>query len=118
MSTKRIYISCPITLGNRNLNYFQAVDVEELLMMHNFAPLNPAHTMVVPFAWNGRFSETDWLERWFAWIETADAVLRLPGESCGANKECEYANSIGIPVVYSLPELLAWRQKRSVLVGT
>lgn len=38
-------------------------------------------------------------------LERCDAVLRLPGESPGADREVHYAISLGKPVYYGLEEL-------------
>jgi hypothetical protein len=111
---KRIYISGPITKGNRNQNYFQACEAEAELMRCGFAPLNPMQTMVLPFAWDGQFSHEQWLQRDFAWIEVSDAILRLPGESVGADMETEHAKKLGIPVFTDIGELHACAQRELV----
>ena len=103
---KRIYISGPITKGNRNHNYYQAVECERELMRLGFSPLNPMQTMVLPFAWDGEFSHEAWLDRDFAWIAVADAVLRLPGESAGGDLEVDFAIKNSVPVFYSIDILV------------
>lgn len=115
---KRVYISGPITKGNRNHNYFQALEAEAELMRNNFAPLNPMQTMVLPFAWDGEFDHARWLERDFAWIAVCDAVLRIPGESVGAEAEREFAEKCGIPVFCSLKDLMEWRLAREGVKAT
>ena len=107
---KRVYISGPITKGDRNWNYYQACDMEAELMRRGFAPLNPMQTMVLPFAWDGEFEHEQWLARDFAWIEVADAILRLPGESVGADAECQFAKDRGIPVFDTIIEIEHWRE--------
>ncbi len=42
-----------------------------------------------------------------AWIAHMDALLRLPGESQGADIEEETARALGLPVFYSIAELEA-----------
>jgi len=49
-----------------------------------------------------------WLPMDLAWIDRCDAVLRLPGESKGADAEEEYARATGKPVFRSVGELAAW----------
>lgn len=48
-------------------------------------------------------------ERWMEWclamVGVADVVLRLPGESAGADREAAEARRLGKPVVYSIDEL-------------
>jgi hypothetical protein len=53
-------------------------------------------------------SHREWLETDLAWVECADAVLRLPGESTGADEEVALAKSRGIPVFYSVEEVAYW----------
>jgi len=42
------------------------------------------------------------------WLAKCDAVLRLPGESKGADIEKDYALSLGIPVFFSIDDLLEY----------
>lgn len=43
-----------------------------------------------------------------AFVAVCDALLRLPGESPGADEEVALAESLGIPVFYSLAALVEW----------
>lgn len=113
MTRPLVYIACPITAGNRNHNYFQACEAERELMLRGFAPQNPAHTMVLPFAWQEDFPHHLWLDCCFPLIERMDALLRLPGYSVGADAECKHADELGIPVFYDLEALEAWKRNRS-----
>jgi hypothetical protein len=38
-----------------------------------------------------------------------DPLLRLPGESSGADAEVEYAKAHNIPVFYNKADLIEWR---------
>jgi len=53
-------------------------------------------------------THADWLKVDFEFIRRCDAVLRLPGESVGAEAEIAEAKRLGIPVFYSGEELIAW----------
>jgi hypothetical protein len=53
-----------------------------------------------------------WCDYGLEWLAVCQAVLRLPGESPGADRECEWAQELGIPVFYNLRELLTWRERR------
>ena len=107
-----VYIACPITHGSRNYNYFQACEAERLLMLKGFAPQNPAHTIVVPFAWQSEFPHSLWLDCCFPLIERMDAILRLPGYSVGADAEVQHAQQCNVPVFYSIDDLEVWRDNR------
>lgn len=113
MAIVRVYISGPITKGDRNHNYYQAVQAERDLMRAGFAPLNPMKTMVLPFAWDGEFPHAKWLQRDCAWVQVSDAVLRLPGESDGADQECACAEIHGVPVFHSIAAILEANKQRS-----
>lgn len=51
------------------------------------------------------FDHETWLEVNLPWVAQSDAVLWLPGRSRGANREVEYAEELGIPVVYCIFDL-------------
>jgi hypothetical protein len=105
MRRLRVYISGPITKGSRNDNFYQAAKAEEFLMRAGYAPLNPMRSMLMPHAWQDDLPHNLWLSCDLPWVEVADIVYRLPGESAGADEECDHAKSRGIPVVGSLNEL-------------
>src|SRR4051812_7042823 len=56
--------------------------------------LSVLHEMVDPQSYE------DWLAYDFAVIEHCDALVRLPGDSNGADQEVEHARSLGIPVFF------------------
>lgn len=94
---KLVYISCPITLGNKNWNWFQAADAQVALMRAGYAVHNPAHAIMLPESVN--ISWEDWLMMDEAIIDRCDLLVRLPGESKGADRECEYARRRKLPVL-------------------
>ena len=55
---------------------------------------------------------TLWLAVDLVFVERSDAVLRLPGESTGADMEVRHALAKGIPVFTEITDLLAWEQER------
>lgn len=58
---------------------------------------------------NDQMSHADWLGVDLPWVEVADAVLRLSGESTGADREVDHAIFHGVPVFFSVADLIAWR---------
>lgn len=99
----RVYISGPITKGNREDNFDQADEMNRKLIEAGFAPLNPMFSMFSRYAFE--IDHAEWMEVDLAWIECADAVIRLPGESVGADIETSHAEKLGIPVAESVEEL-------------
>lgn len=58
----------------------------------------------------------EWLAVDLAFVERSDAVLRLPGESTGADMETAHAVANGIPVFRSVADVIAWKDSRRELV--
>src|SRR5712691_3429327 len=52
-----------------------------------------------------------WMADDFAVIRHCDALLRMPGESPGADREVALAEELGIPVFDSVDGLYAWAKK-------
>lgn len=111
----RTYIAGPISKGDLTHNIEQATAAYVRLMKEGYAPFCPHLTVylggparapqpeILP---NGTKHE-DWYDSDLPWVAVADAVLRLPGESVGADKEVALAKELGIPVYESIEELLA-----------
>jgi len=100
----RVYISGPLTSsGNVLENIDRAVSTARALIEAGFAPFTPH------LSWHIDPGETYphelWMDIDLPWVSAADAVLRLPGESLGADIECEHARQLGIPVVHSITAL-------------
>jgi hypothetical protein len=81
-------------------------------MLKGFAPFNPMRSMVLPFAWQPDMPHNLWIECDLPWVDVADAVLRLPGYSVGADAELKYAMEKGIPVFFGIDQLEAWNEHR------
>ena len=69
-----------------------------MLMEAGYAVLNPGLSMMHPNAKN--IAWESWIASDLAWVEVSDMVIRLPGESKGAEVETSYALSRRIPVLY------------------
>jgi hypothetical protein len=99
----RVYIAGPMSKGDRVANLADAMRAMRYLMEAGYAPLMPQLTFFLePFM---QASHADWLSIDIPWLSVAQAVLRLPGESVGADDEVCRAGVIGIPVFYSLESL-------------
>lgn len=122
---KRVYIAGPISKGDLAHNVNQATDAFITLAKAGIAPLCPHWSVYSKPAMsymdslgtsrvlcygtaqgNDQMSHADWLNVDLPWVQVADAVLRLPGESSGADRETEFARACGIPVFHSVRELL------------
>src|SRR3990167_7748285 len=104
----RVYIAAPISLGDPDDNVRRATAVGLELLTAGFAPLIPQLThLIAPDDVRGTANYERWLESDLSFITVCDAVLRLPGESLGADRETRWAESLGIPVFTSIEALKA-----------
>lgn len=104
---KRIYVAGPYTKPEPIENTRRAIAAGERLVALGFTPFIPHLTML----WNLVLSHPPefWYDYDNQWLAACDAVLRLPGESVGADNEVALAESLGIPVFHSLNDLVAAR---------
>lgn len=102
-TVKYIYVAGPISLGDQPVNIRQGIDAGLELLRRGFAPYIPhldfLLRLIDPIPWERCLQ---WDEQW---ILKCDALLRLPGESKGADREVVFALQHGIPVYYSIEAL-------------
>lgn len=98
-----IYIASPYTPGDQAENVRRSLDVANWLWDNGFLPFCPLLShfwhFLTPKPWG------EWSTMMKMWVERCDAVLRLEGESDGADIEVEFALELGIPVFYDVNEL-------------
>lgn len=99
----RVYIAGPLSLGDRQANVRQAVEAGLELARLGYAPLIPHLTNYIDG--DDSLGVENWYEIDLAWLQVADAVLRLPGPSKGADEEERLAREWGIPVYYTVTAL-------------
>ena len=107
-----VYISGPITKGDRNHHLFQSLDAHRRLMLAGFSVINPMLNMLAPFNTPGIENGLDhqvWLENDLPQMAACQAVLRLPGESLGAEMECLWATECKIPIYTDINQLITHR---------
>lgn len=104
--TKRVYIAGPYTRPDPCINTHSAIMVAERVWAAGMIPFVPHLThfwhTVKPHPYQ------DWLSYDMEWLRVCDAVLRIPGESSGADEEVAEAVRLGIPVFYTFEELKEW----------
>lgn len=135
---KRVYIAGPISKGPLEKNIRQACEAGMTLLKAGLAPLVPHLTCYMGQTFseeyvfkqigNLRFMAgvgrkdfgpepqacprgtvpADWYAADLPWVSVADAVLRLPGESTGADLEVGEALNRGIPVFTTVDEVIEW----------
>jgi hypothetical protein len=109
----KIYVASPYTQGDQALNVRLNIDMANRLVTAGYVPYCPLLTHF----WHMLFPRPyqDWLDMDNQWLPFCDAVLRLKNHpdtgqllppSTGADGEEDLAIRIGLPVFYSLEELL------------
>lgn len=101
---KFVYVASPYTKGDVAVNVRNNIEAANRLAELGFVPFVPLLTHF----WHMMFPHPYefWCEQDMEWLERCDCILRLPGESRGADVEVERACELGLPVFYSVEELL------------
>lgn len=98
-----IYIAAPYTQGNIALNVRRAIFAGETVLYHGHTPFIPHLThlwdLLCPKSWN------EWMEIDKVYLSKCDGLLRLPGDSKGADIEVEWAREMNIPVYHDIKEM-------------
>lgn len=102
----RVYIAGPIAKGRLEENIRNAMDAAKNLMDNGLYPYVPHYNCF--FQITHPRAQEDFMRLDFAFLEVCDAVLRIPGESIGADREVRFADHIEIPVFYTMSDLLTW----------
>jgi hypothetical protein len=104
-SKRRIYISGPISKGDLASNFNQAADAQHKLIAMGFSVMNPMLSIRLPGC--EKISHAEWIAQDLPWVYVSHAVLRLPGESVGADEETAFAEECGIQVFTDIDSLAA-----------
>ena len=102
---RRVYVAGPYSSGDTATNVQNAIEAGDQLLKAGIAPyiphLNHYWHELYPHDWG------EWLALDKEWLLLCDAVVRLFGESKGADRECEWAREAGIPIYGSVAECVA-----------
>lgn len=99
----RIYVAGPYTKGDVAINVRNAYEAANRLADLGFAPFVPHATHF----WHMLFPRPYefWLDLDNQFLPFCEAILRLSGESSGADKEVALARTLGLPVFTEIGEL-------------
>lgn len=102
---KTVYIASPYTKpeGKQEENTLESFRIASELIDLGFTPYAPLWSHYLDIHHPKDYKT--WLDLDFEWLEKCDCVLRLPGESSGADQEVKLAEKLGIPVFYDVEEL-------------
>lgn len=107
----KVYIASPYTLGDVAVNVKRQLDTVDELMTLGFAPFAPLYSHFQHMAHPRPYQ--DWIAIDLEWVPACDVLLRLDGQSSGADGEVAFAIERGVPVVYSITELCAWATEQT-----
>jgi len=108
MRRPKVYISGPISNGSkataeeRMVNVSRACSKFLQIVDLGFAPVLPQLTEFVEKLTGVQLPHDKWMEIDLPWVEEADAVYRMSGESVGSDIEVEHAMKLRIPVFRDL----------------
>lgn len=103
----RVYVAGPLySSGNSAVNVRRAVECADALMDAGHHPYVPHLSHLADMICSRR--EEDWLELDREWLLQCGAVVRLPGESRGADLEEHWATLADIPVFLTVDDFLDW----------
>lgn len=98
-----VYIASPYTKGDPLTNVNVSFDVALELIELGFAPFAPLHSHYLEERKPQPY-ET-WMKLDEEWVLRCDCLLRLPGESSGADREVAFAKENGMLVFSSIDDL-------------
>lgn len=103
---KHIYIAGPLTKGDSLKQAKAAIAVADQVMELGCVPFVPH----LCYFWDELYPHEYefWMGFDLAWLHKCDGLLRIPGESMGADREVDLAHRLGIPVFDSVARLAAW----------
>jgi hypothetical protein len=108
--SRYVYVAGPYT-GDEEGNVARALSAATVLLGAGLYPYVP-HLSHYWEAQHAHHYEV-WMELDFGWVRRCDAVLRLPGDSKGADREVALAERIGLPVFRSTDDVLEWSRRSS-----
>ena len=105
---KKVYIASPYTIGDVAVNVRRQMEVANQLIDLGFVPFVPLYAHFQHMFFPRPYDE--WLELDKQWVPVCDYLLRLEGESKGADVEVELADKLKIQVFHSIEEILEFEK--------
>jgi len=101
-----VYIASPYTVGDTALNVKAQMITADELMNEGLIPFVPLYSHFQHMMYPRPYEE--WLDMDKQWVLRCDCLLRLEGESKGADIEVAFALEHGIHVFHSIEEITNW----------
>jgi hypothetical protein len=100
-----VYIASRYTKGDVVGNVRESMIAADALVQLGYAPFLPLLSHFWEFLSPKPYQT--WMKLDSEWVLRCDCLLRLPGESSGADAEVVLATKNGIPVFYDIGELVS-----------
>ena len=100
---KKVYIASPYTKGDVAVNVHKQMECADSLIALGFAPFVPLYSHFQHMFFPRPYE--DWIKLDNEWVLSCDCLLRLEGESKGADLEVDLALINNIPVYYAIEKL-------------
>lgn len=100
-----IYLAGPMGAGPRLDSVRRGIEDAGRLRAAGFAVFAP-HRSALDELVCGPSDYEAWMREDFEWIARCDVLVRMPGESPGADREVAHAQSLGLPVFYGAGALI------------
>jgi len=99
-------VASPYSLGSEGENVRRSIDIGNELINEGFAPCLPllSHFQHMIHPQPGQ----TWMELDLEWLSVCHGLLRLSGESTGADMEVEFARDNEIPVFYTIGQVIEY----------
>ena len=98
----RVYVAGPMTVGDQVENIRRGVAAANRLMELGHSPFVPHLTyfwqLMTPHTWE------EWLRLDEDWLLVCDCLVRLSGESPGADREVKFCYKHEIPVYFGMED--------------
>lgn len=106
MKPIRVYVAGPITKGDYLANVRLAIDAAQQLREVGLFPYIPHSTALWHLVYHRGYE--DRMDQDFVWLEQCHALLRIPGDSSGADREVVHAGTKNIMVFYTVEAVIEW----------
>ncbi len=100
----RIYIAGPYTHGDVALNVRQAMEAAVEIIDAGHVPFVPHLYHFLHCCFPQPYEV--WMRLDLRWLSCCHALLRLPGDSPGADREADVAVQMGLPIYHDVHQLL------------
>ena len=119
MKDIKVYICSPYTNGDKEKNVEFQMEMADQLISLGFFPFTPLyyhfqHTYIPRY-------DSDWLKLDFVWLRLCDCIIRFKTiyegkvlDSHGSDLEEEEARRIGIPVFYTIDDMVNYYKENII----